>query len=118
MEEEFFNYGLTSLMEENYKTAIEYFSKSLERKSDDYDVYLYKGHAYFKLGDYASAISDFNQAEKLTDNSFDVLYHRAKAHFFNQDFKSGFTDLNRAKQLNYLTGEQLEKVNNLTNRFS
>jgi tetratricopeptide (TPR) repeat protein len=118
MADEFFNYGLTSLMEDNYQTAIEYFTKSLERNPESYDSHLYRGIAYFKFGDYSSSISDLNNAEKIKENSFDVLYNRAKTHFYNQDFTNGINDLKRARDLGNLTEEQLDKINTLSNRFS
>lgn len=118
MEEDLINYGLTNLMEENYPIAIEYFSKSLGKNSDNYDAYLYRGCTYYKLGDYASSISDFNQAEQLKQNNFDICYNRAKAHFYNQDNTSALCDLNKARNCENLSQEQIEKLNTLSNRFS
>ena len=117
MEEELFHYGLTNLIEENYQTAIDYFSKSLE-KNINYDAYLYRGCAYFKFGDYASAISDFNQAEQLKQNTFAVYYNRAQAHFYNQDNQSGLSDLTKAREFENLSQEQVKNLNSLSNKFS
>jgi len=118
MAEEFFNYGLTSLMEDNTQTAIEYLTKSLERNPESSASYLYRGIAYFKFGDYLSSISDFNNAEKLEGKSYDLLYNRAKAYFYNQDFSNGINDLDSARNLGNLAEEQLDKINALLNRFS
>ena len=118
MEEDLFHYGLTNLIEENYQIAIDYFSKSLGKNSDNHDAYLYRGCAYFKLGDYASSISDFNQAEQLKQNNVEVFYNRAKAHFYNQDNINALNDLNKARNCEDLSQEQIEKLNSLSNRFS
>jgi tetratricopeptide (TPR) repeat protein len=118
MAEEFFNFGLTSLMEDNTQTAIEYLTKSLERNPESSDSHLYRGIAYFKFGDYLSSISDLNNAEKLVGKSYFVLYNRAKAYFYNQEFSNGINDLNDARNLGNLSEEQLDKINALLNRFS
>jgi tetratricopeptide (TPR) repeat protein len=118
MEEELFNLGLNSLIEENNQNAIEYFTKALQKNPEYSDAYLYRGCTYFKFGDYTAAISDFNQAEKLKEDKFQVYYNRAKAHYFNQDYNSGAADLNMAKESQNLTQEQIEKLNELSNRFS
>jgi Flp pilus assembly protein TadD len=119
MEEEFTRQGLLSYMDENYKTAIDQFSKALEKNPDNYDVIIFRGCSFSKLGDYSTALSDFNTAEKLKEiPDFDLLYNRGKTHFLNQDFKQAHEDLSKANELNDINPSQKEKVTQILNRIS
>jgi tetratricopeptide (TPR) repeat protein len=118
MEKELVNIGLTNYMEENYRTAIDQFSKSLEKSSDNFDALVYRGCSYIKLGDYSSAITDLNHAEKINGNNYEVLYNRAKAYFLNMDNKNGHSDITQAGELSDLSEEQKENISSLASRFA
>ena len=64
MSYELINCGKQSYAEENYQTALSYFSKTLEKDQNDDLALLYRGCTYNKLGIYDKAIEDFDNLEK------------------------------------------------------
>lgn len=118
MEEEYIHSGLTFYMEENYKSAVEEFSKALENENSK-DSLMYRGCCHIQLGNYENAIKDLTAALNLSqENQFDILYHRAKAFYLNQNFQEGQEDITTTLQLQNLTEEQKERINSLQKRFS
>lgn len=117
MEEELIRSGLSSFMEENYTTAISYFSKALEKNPDNKDAFLYRGCTYNKIGDYTSALSDLNSAEKQSGANFDISFNKAIANFHNSELKETASELSKCEDLKELTDEQKEKILNLRNKL-
>ncbi len=118
MENDLIDSGLISYMDENYKTAVDQFTKSLEKKSDNFEALVYRGCSNIKLGHFSSAISDFDMANKFKENNFEVLYNRSKAHFMNMDFANGHADLAKLKSISDLSEDQKNTVNLLLTKFS
>ncbi len=118
MEDNLVQSGLAAFIEENYKTAIDQFSKSLQKNSDNYEALLFRGCTFLKTGDYSKAIDDFTQAEKLNGESYELLLNRTKAYFLNMDCASAQADLEKTKKLCNLTEEQKNEVQLLEEGFS
>ena len=113
MEDNLVQSGLTAYIEENYKTAIDQFTKSLEKQTENYEAFLFRGCTYLKTGEYSKAVDDFNQSEKLNGESFELLLNRAKAYFLNMDFANGQSDVHKLKNLSNLSEEQKKEVESL-----
>lgn len=118
MEQEFLNYGLTAFAEENYRTAIENFTKSIEKNSENYNGFLFRACSHIALGEYELALSDLTQAEEINQTlNYDILYNRSRAYLLNMDFKDAQTCASLGLELPDLTEEQKGKLNNLVNRI-
>ena len=117
MEDDLIHNGVEAYINQNYKTAVDQFSKCLEKNSENFSALIYRGCSLIKLGEYSGALTDFNNAEKIKGSNYDVLYNRSKAHFMNMDFKSGQDDLNKAQALENLSDEERLSIANLENRF-
>ena len=118
MENEFIHSGLISFMDDNFHSAIDLFSKLIDKNQSSFDAYLFRGRSYFQIGNYILAINDFNNAEKLKDNDYDLIYSRAKAHFYNLDFKSANEDLKRIENFTDLSEERKENLKLLKQKLS
>lgn len=116
MEIELIKSGLEAFMQENYQTAIDQFSKALEKDVDNIEGLIYRAASYNKLGNSSAGVEDLNKAESLNKNeehSYEILYNRAKLLINLNNFKSALDDLNKAKSLNGLNDEKktnLEKL--------
>ena len=114
MKHELLNYGKQSFAEENYQTALSYFSNTLEKDEKDENdelALLYRGCTYNKLGIYDKAIEDFNNLEKLNKTE-EFLISRAIAHFYSENYKEAKLDLERARE-KASSEEDLEIISNL-----
>jgi tetratricopeptide (TPR) repeat protein len=118
MSDDFIHSGLTSYIDENYNTAVDQFSKSIQKNENIEQALIYRACSYIQIGDYSSAITDLNYAESLSTNYYEVFYNRAKAFYLCGDFKSSLSDINKLKELNNLTEEQIERVNVLEKKLT
>ena len=104
MQEEHTSQGLCSFMDYNYKSALEYFNKSLEIQKNS-EVYLYRGITNLKLGNYEASISDLNKSEQDFDENntvfdkFDIYFNRGLAYLYNSEISNAKRDLETAKPL-------------------
>jgi tetratricopeptide (TPR) repeat protein len=114
MENELLNNGLSEFIEDNYHTALSYFSEALEKNEHCERALLYKGCTHNKLGEYELAISDFS---KITNPNFDVLYNRAIAYFNSEKLEDAKKDLNKLKE-STLTEDEERRLNTLLNKLN
>jgi Flp pilus assembly protein TadD len=119
MDSELIHSGLISYMDENYKTAVDQFSKALEKNHDNSEALFYRGASFIKIGNYSSALTDLDKADKLKENDYEIIYKKALAYFMSMDFSSGHKELDRLRKLSEnINDEQKDKVEDLTRRFS
>jgi Tfp pilus assembly protein PilF len=116
MEQSLISSGLESFLNDDFKTAIDNFSKALEKNADNIDCLVYRAVAYIKVGQNENAITDLNNAEKI-EKRFDVLYNRGKAYFYNEEFDKATTDLKEALEVKDISDERKSLVQNLLNKM-
>ena len=70
--------GFSKLDSRNYKLAIEYFTKSIEKDPQSYQAiaHFYRGFSYSSLGDKQEAINDYSKALELNSNLSNARYNR------------------------------------------
>ena len=61
----------------DYKGAIEDYSKAIELKKNDADVYLNRGNCRYQAGLYVQAIADFSKTIQLTPQNAKAYFSRA-----------------------------------------
>ena len=113
MEEEFIKYGLINNIEGNYDTAIEQFTKAINKNEQNYKGYLYRAIAYSNKGEYNNALNDFEKAEKLKKEDDEFYYLRGKTYFYNQNFNNAKIDFEKALTINSINEENKEIINKL-----
>jgi Flp pilus assembly protein TadD len=112
--EELLSAGLTAFIQDNYQTALSYFSKALEKDAENEKALLYRASTYNKIGEYDLALKDLHLVKT---EYFELLYQRALAHFHNEKVEEAKKDLQKAKELKSLTNEELKRLNNLLIRL-
>jgi tetratricopeptide (TPR) repeat protein len=93
--ENYYKIGALANENENYKDAEIYFSKYLEKFSNDVSAYFNRGYARFKLKEYKNAISDFSTV-LATDVTGESYFYRANCYYSIKDYDNAFDDYTKA----------------------
>jgi len=96
---DYFEVGTIANEKENYKEAEFYFTKYLDKFSNDIAAYYNRGYARFKLKEYKSAISDFNKVIDYDNLDGKSYFYRANCYFYSVDYKNAFNDYSKALRL-------------------
>jgi hypothetical protein len=92
---EYYKIGTQANEDKNYKDAEVYFSKYLDKFSNDLSAYYNRGYARFKLKEYKSAISDFSLVLENTGTS-DSYFYRGNCYYSLKDYKKAYADYTKA----------------------
>lgn len=86
--------------EEDYESAIEYFSKSIEKDPDNYVSYHDRGVCKGLLDQHESALMDFSTAIMLNPIKYTAYFYRGNCKASLNDHIGALEDYNKAIQLN------------------
>lgn len=95
---EYYKNGEIAAENKDYKIAEKYFSKYLEKFSNDISAYYNRGYARFKLKEYKNAISDFSEVVETT-NSSESFFYRGNCYYSLKDYKNALNDYTNALEL-------------------
>lgn len=84
----------------NYKDAEFYYTKHLEKFSNDITAYFKRGYARAKLKEYKKAISDFSEAIKNDSENSDAYFYRANCYYSLREFEASAKDYSSAIEIN------------------
>ena len=120
MEDEFLQSGLTAIMDENYNTAIDYFSKIISKNEKHYKALLFRGVANVKKGDYDSALADLNKAEEIRekDTNDDLFYFKGVALFYSQELEKAKEQLEKALTMKTNDEHKKEIINKYLDKIN
>lgn len=92
---EYFKIGSEASENKNYTDAEVYFSKYLDKFSNDLSAYYKRGYARFKLKEYKMAISDFSRVleNSVTSESY---FYRGNCYYSLKDYKNAYSDYTKA----------------------
>ncbi|MBZ0204371.1 MAG: trypsin-like peptidase domain-containing protein [Ignavibacteria bacterium] len=91
----YYKIGTLANENKNYKDAEIYFSKYLEKFSNDVSAYYNRGYARFKLKEYKNAINDFSTVLE-TSGSSESYFYRGNCYYSLKDYKNAFADYTKA----------------------
>ena len=83
--------GLVYLIEEQYKTALEWFNKSLSIGLSD-NIYGYIGTCYDNLGNYEEGLKYYNKELERDSNNFSIHYNRAGIYNRKKNYEKALLD--------------------------
>lgn len=91
----YFEIGTIATENKNYKDAEVYFSKYLEKFSNDVSAYYNRGYVRFKLKEYKKAIIDFSTVLE-NNGSSESYFYRGNCYYSLKDYKSACADYTKA----------------------
>jgi tetratricopeptide (TPR) repeat protein len=80
---------------ENYQAALQDYSRSLQIKSDQGNIYNGRGKLYFDMGQTEKALLDFNKGIQLEKDNAELWVNRGVAYASKGQFNRALQDLNR-----------------------
>jgi tetratricopeptide (TPR) repeat protein len=92
----YFEIGTLANENKNYKDAEVYFSKYLEKFSNDANAYYNRGYARFKLKEYNKAISDFSTALENSEPASASFFYRGNCYYSIKDYLNARNDYTKA----------------------
>jgi S1-C subfamily serine protease len=95
----YYQEGNSAFEKQNYKDAVTYYSKYLEKNERDFSVFYRRGYSQLKLKEYKLAVSDFTKSISLGYEIFDVYFYRGNAYYFFEDYKNAVKDYARSVEL-------------------
>jgi tetratricopeptide (TPR) repeat protein len=82
-----------SLHEDNeFKKAVEYYSKYISKVPNDAKAYNFRGLAYMGMKDYDNALSDFNKSAKLDPTYFAPLLNKGDLNYKMEHYDNAIKD--------------------------
>jgi len=91
----YYEIGTQANESKNYNDAEVYFSKYLEKFSNDATAYYKRGYARFKLKEYKKAISDFSTVLETSETS-ESFFYRGNCYYSLKDYKNALADYTKA----------------------
>ena len=78
--------------------AISEYTKSIEIKADDSDVYFNRGNAWRSKGNFDQAIIDFSKVIELNPDNWGAYNNRAVAYFLTKQYDKSWKDAYKLRQ--------------------
>ena len=83
-----------------YEKSIVHYSRALKLKPDIPNVFINRGDAYFRTGNFDPALADFSKAVELNPNDADAYIIRGDAYLGTGNFDPALADFSKAIELN------------------
>lgn len=96
---DYFKKGLEAFENEEYKDAVEYYSKQLKTNRNA-NIYFNRALAYYYLEKYSNSIEDCTIALNEDPNDFEAWYYRGMAYYKVGDFEKAISDSKKSLDLN------------------
>ena len=98
--EELIDLGNAQLERTFYASAVKAFEAAYRINPDDPEVFLLRGIAYNRLGEYKLAIADFNQVIRMSPEQDEAFYERGSAFGNLNSVEKARDDFSRAIDIN------------------
>jgi tetratricopeptide (TPR) repeat protein len=103
-QETLFHKAQELFIEGHPEESIEFFSKAEEEGCNPVEVYLSRGAAFLKIGEYEKAIEDFGRLLEIDIKNERAYFYRGIAQMNKGGFDSAVTDLTKSIELNHERG--------------
>jgi TolA-binding protein len=95
----YYEIGTQANLSQNYRDAELYFSKYIEKFSNDVSAYYSRGYARFKLREYKKAITDFSKVIENNSITSESFFYRGNCYYSINDFQNAYVDYSRALEM-------------------
>jgi tetratricopeptide (TPR) repeat protein len=80
------NAGIARAAARRFNSAIEMFTRGIEKFPDEARLYRFRGHRYLSLRRFDDAVRDLERAVALDSTNYDIAYHLALAYYLTQRY--------------------------------
>jgi tetratricopeptide (TPR) repeat protein len=80
------NAGIARAAARRFNSAIEMFTRGIEKYPDEARLYRFRGHRYLSLRRFDDAVRDLERAVVLDSTNYDIAYHLALAYYLTQRY--------------------------------
>ncbi|MFA5366970.1 MAG: tetratricopeptide repeat protein [Dehalococcoidia bacterium] len=94
--QEYYNLGMETYDGGNYSGAVYYFSQSISLNPDSAFTYVWRGDAYFRLGEMDNALADFNQSIELEPDNAVFYRSRGIVYYYMGEMETALADFNQS----------------------
>lgn len=102
---DYYNSGLLAMKTGNFQEAIDFFTKAIQEKPDDYRFYNDRGVAHKRLGNLESALSDYNKALELKPDYTNALNNRGVIYLQQGKYDEALLDFDEALKFGGIEGK-------------
>ena len=95
---------------EEYDTALNYYTKSIEMEPDSFEVYYIRGTVYGAKSEYEKAISDFDCAILLNPDYAEAYYGRAIAYSSLKEYGKAAADIKKSQALGFPVNPEMVEL--------
>ena len=100
----YFEEGNVFYWRQDYRSAIDSYTKALRFNPQNASVYVYRGSAYGSIRNYPSAEQDYLRALQLDNRNINAQIGLSLVYFYTQDYSAAISSLNFALQLDSQNG--------------
>ena len=80
------NAGIARAAARRFNSAIEMFTRGIEKYPDEARLYRLRGHRYMSLRRFTDAVADLERAVVLDSTNYDIAYHLALAYYLTRRY--------------------------------
>jgi tetratricopeptide (TPR) repeat protein len=80
------NAGIARAAARRFNSAIEMFTRGIEKHPNEARLYRFRGHRYLSLRRFDDAVRDLERAVALDSTNYDITYHLALAYYLTQRY--------------------------------
>jgi tetratricopeptide (TPR) repeat protein len=80
------NAGIARAAARRFNSAIEMYTRGIEKYPDEARLYRFRGHRYMSLRRFDDAVRDLERAVSLDSTNYDITYHLALAYYLTQRY--------------------------------
>ena len=80
------NAGIARSAARRFNSAIEMFTRGIEKYPDEARLYRFRGHRYMTLRRFTDAVADLERAVVLDSTNYDITYHLALSYYLTRRY--------------------------------
>ena len=92
------NAGIARAAARRFNSAIEVFTRGIEKHPDEARLYRLRGHRYLSLRRFDDAVTDLEHAASLDSTNYDIAYHLALAYYLTQRYADAVATIDKCTE--------------------
>ncbi|HEY7407712.1 MAG TPA: hypothetical protein VH638_05555 [Gemmatimonadaceae bacterium] len=92
------NAGIARAAARRFNSAIEMYTRGIEKYPDEARLYRFRGHRYLSLRRFDDAVRDLERAVVLDSTNYDIAYHLALAYYLTQRYGDAVSAIDRCME--------------------